>query len=131
MILKDPSKYLYCSYCSFVASKVLNPIMLADDRNLFFSHSDINTLFEKINKELAKPSNWFNANSINLNINGFTVERESSIKFLRVWIDKNRTWKDHTHIVKNETAKNIVLLCKANLLSLHTCLSKLCKHSLG
>ena len=105
--------------------------MFADDRNLFFSHSDINTLFEKINKELAKLSNWFNANSINLNINGFTVERESSIKFLRVWIDKNRTWKDHIHIVKNETAKNIVLLCKANLLFLHACLSKLCKHSLG
>ena len=90
------------------ASKVLNPIMFADDTNLFFSHSDINILFEKMNKELTNVSNWFNANKLslnvkkakfsffhkpskkdntplrlpNLNINGFTIERESSIKFL-------------------------------------------------
>ena len=30
-------------------SKILNPIMFADDTNLFFSHSDINVLFEKMN----------------------------------------------------------------------------------
>ena len=29
------------------ASKILNPIMFADDTNLFFSHSDINVLFKK------------------------------------------------------------------------------------
>ena len=89
------------------ASKVLNPIMFADDTNLFFSQSDINLLFEKMNKELTNVSNWFNANKLllnikktkfsffhksskkdniplrlpNLNINGFTIERESSIKF--------------------------------------------------
>ena len=32
------------------ASKVLNPIMFADERNLFISHSDINVLFEKVNE---------------------------------------------------------------------------------
>ena len=95
------------------ASKVLNLIMFADDRNLFFSHSDINILFEKMNKELTNVSNWFNANKLslnvkktkfsffhksskkdniplrlpNLNINAFTTERETSIKFLGVWID--------------------------------------------
>ena len=84
-------------------SKILNPIMFADDTNLFFSHSDINILFEKMNKELTNVSNWFNANKLslnvkktkfsffhksskkdniplrlpNLNINGFTIERES------------------------------------------------------
>ena len=50
------------------ASKVLNPIMFADDTNLFFSHSDINILFEKINKELTNVSNWFNANKLSLNV---------------------------------------------------------------
>ena len=39
------------------ASKVLNPIMFADDTNVFFSHSDINILFEKMNKELTNVSN--------------------------------------------------------------------------
>ena len=84
--------------------------MFAEDTNLFFSHSDINILFEKMNKELTNVSNWFNANKLslnvkkikfsffhkpskkdniplrlpNLNINGFTIKRESSIKFLGV-----------------------------------------------
>ena len=33
------------------ASKVLNPIMFADDTNFFFLHSDTNILFLKMNKE--------------------------------------------------------------------------------
>ena len=99
------------------ASKVLNPIMFADDTNLFFSHSGINILFEKMNKKLTNRSNWFNANKLslnvkktkfsffhksskkdniplrllNLNINGFTVERGSSINFLGVSLDENLT----------------------------------------
>ena len=81
--------------------------MFADHTNLFFSHSDINLLFEKMNKELTNVSNWFNANKLslnvkktkfsffhklskkdyiplrlpNLNINGFNIERESLINF--------------------------------------------------
>ena len=117
-------------------SKVLNPMMFADDTNLFSSHSDVNILFEKKNKELTNVSNWFNANKLslnvkkeevfffstihkkkdniplrlpNLNINGFTVERKSSIKFLGVWIDENLTWRDHIHTIENKIAKNIVL----------------------
>ena len=91
--------------------------MLADVANLFFSHSDINVLFEKMNKELTNVSDWFNANKLSLNfkktkcsffhklskinniplwlpnlvINGLTVEHEFSIKFLGVWIDENLT----------------------------------------
>ena len=113
-----------------------NPIMFADDTNLFFSHSDINILFEKMNKELTNVSNSFNANKLslivkktkfsffhksskkdnvplrlpNLNINRFTIERECSIKFLGVWIDENLTWRDHIHTVENRIAKNIGLL---------------------
>ena len=70
-----------------------------------------------MNKDLANVSNWFNANKLslnvkktkyyffhkssnkdniplwlpNLNINGFTVEREFSIKFSGVWIAENLT----------------------------------------
>ena len=100
--------------------------MFADDTNLFFSHSYINILFEKVNKELTNVSNWFNANKLslnvkktkisiplrlpNLNINGFTIERESSVKFLRVWIDENLTCRDHIHTVEYKIAKNIGLL---------------------
>ena len=100
-----PSLFLLCVNYLHNSSKVLNPIMFGDDTNLFFSHSDINILFEKMNKELTNVSNWLNANKLslnvkktkfsffhkspnkdniqlglpNLNINGFTIERESSI----------------------------------------------------
>ena len=110
--------------------------MFADDTNLFLSHSDINFLFEKMNKELTNVSNWFNANKLSLNvkntkyscfrksskkdniqlrlpilnINGFTVDRESSINSLGVWIDENLTWRDHIHTDEIKTAKNIGLL---------------------
>ena len=89
-----------------------------------------------MNKELTNVSNWFNANKLSLNIkttkfsffhksskkdniplrlpnlkiNGFTIERESSIKFLEVWIDENLTWRDHIHTLENKIAKNIGLL---------------------
>ena len=46
------------------ASNVLNPTMFTDDTNLFFSHSDIKILFEKINKELTNVSDSFNANTL-------------------------------------------------------------------
>ena len=46
----------------------------------------------------------------NLNINGFIIELESSIKSLEVWIDENLTWRNHIHTVENKIAKNIGLL---------------------
>ena len=46
------------------ASKILNPIMFADDANLFFSHSDINLLLGKMNEEPTNVTDWFNANKL-------------------------------------------------------------------
>ena len=38
--------------------------MFVDDKNLFFTHTNINVLFEKMNEELTNVSNWFNANKL-------------------------------------------------------------------
>ena len=108
--------------------------MFADDTNLFLAHRDIDVLFEKMNKELTSVSDCFNANKLSFNVkkskysffhnqknniplrlptrnvNGFTVERESSIKFLGVSIDENLAWRDHIDTVENEIAKTIGLL---------------------
>ena len=69
---------------------------------------------------LKRPSILFSTKSLkkddiglrllNLNMNGPTIERESTIKFLRVWIDQNLMWRDHIHTVKNKIAKYIGLL---------------------
>ena len=57
-------------------------------------------------------------------INGFTIERESSIRFLGVWIDENLTWRDHIHTVKNKIAKNIGLLYQESITSMIIATSK-------
>ena len=44
------------------ASDILDPIMFADDTNLFLSHQNINILFNKFNEELQKIETWFKAN---------------------------------------------------------------------
>ena len=50
------------------ASKILDPIMFADDTNLFFSNCNIPVLFATINNELSKISQWFLANKLSLNV---------------------------------------------------------------
>ena len=57
----------------------------------------------------------------NLNINGFTFERGSSVKFLGVWIDENLTWRDQIHTFENKIAKNIGLLYQGK----HNCLKQI------
>ena len=39
-------------------STSLDPIMLADDTNLFYSHKNIKSLFETVKKELANISTY-------------------------------------------------------------------------
>ena len=61
----------------------------------------------------------------NLNVNGFTIERESSIKFLGVWRDENLTWRDHIHTVENKIAKNIGLLYQGKHYLSDNCLKQI------
>ena len=98
---------------------MLDPIMFADDTNLFFSNSNIKTLFATVNHELEKISLWFIANRLSLNVKktkytlfhkksvrdniplisdlkiaNNSVKRTTSINILGVMIDENITWED-------------------------------------
>ena len=42
----------------------------------------------------------------------WSVEHESLINFLGVWIDEKLTWRDHIHTLKNKFATNIGPLYK-------------------
>ena len=129
-------------------SNILNSILFADDTNLFYSNKDINYLFETVNKELAKLSEWFIANKLSINIkktkytffhrlhekrliplnlpnlvvNNSCIVRERSLLFLGVVIDENVSWKEHIIIIHNKISKNIGLLYKAKQLLNQTCL---------
>ena len=50
------------------ASNILDPIMFADDTNLFFTHKDIRYLFQIVNQELENINQWFVSNKLSLNI---------------------------------------------------------------
>ena len=122
-------------------SSALDPIMFADDTNLFYEHKDLNTLFSLVNQELQKNNEWFEANKLSLNIGKrkyfffhkpsrkdyllpllprllikkHKVERVKSIKFLGVLLDENLSWKDPIKYIENKVAKNIGLLYRAKL----------------
>ena len=50
------------------ASNLLDPIMFADDTNLFYTEENIKTLFDIVNIELQKISQWFISNKLSLNV---------------------------------------------------------------
>ena len=52
----------------YEASNILGSIMFADDKNLFYSHQNINDLFSTVNSELECINQWFKANKLSLNI---------------------------------------------------------------
>ena len=49
------------------ATSVLDPIVFADDTNLFYTHSNIQKLFSTMNEELASINQWFTSNKLSLN----------------------------------------------------------------
>ena len=63
-------------------SNMLDPIMFADDTNLFFSNSNIKTLFATVNHELEKISLWFIANRLSLNVKKtkYTLFHKKSVR---------------------------------------------------
>ena len=121
------------------ASSVLDPIMFADDTNLFYTHSNIQKLFSTMNEELASINQWFTSNKLSLNakktkysffhkpsknddiplmlpklsISNHVIERQEFIKFLGVLLDKNLNWKEHIKYTENKIAKNLGPLYKA------------------
>ena len=117
-------------------SKIFEPIISADDTNLFFSHKSIKELFHTVNLELNKVFRWFNAKKLFLNkdktkytlfhkarekdnipfktsttiYNDMEIKRITSIKYLGVSIDEHLTWKEHITLTENKVSKNLGLL---------------------
>ena len=59
-------------------TKYLDPIMFADDRNLFCSHKNIKTLFQIVNSELKLVTEWYLANKLSLN-----AKKQSMFYFIK------------------------------------------------
>ena len=50
------------------STKVLDPVLFADDTNIFCSDNNMRTLFETANQELSQINDWFLANKLSLNV---------------------------------------------------------------
>ena len=108
-------------------SHLLQPIMFADDTNLFYAERDIKKLFQSVNNELQKISQWFFSKNLSINvtktkysffhkpskrddiplalpklyIDNNQIQRSESIKFLGVFLDENLTWKEHIKYIED------------------------------
>ena len=54
----------FCFYCLLASSKILNPIMFADDTNSFHKHKNTIKLCATVNEELMNINDWFIANKL-------------------------------------------------------------------
>ena len=116
-----------------------NVIMYADDTTLFYSHDNINNVYEILNYNLAKIDKWLMANYLTLNVDKTNyilitnkrlpnihehsiairdkvVERKSKITFLGVTIDDKLRFKDHINLVCNKVSKSLGVINKLNYL---------------
>ena len=120
-------------------TKVLDPVLFADDTNLFCSDNNIRALFEIANQELSQINDWFLANKLSRNVektkymlfhectdqeniplklpllkmNSNIIERET---FLGVILDEHLTWKKYIQLIENKVSKNVGVLYKASKL---------------
>ena len=117
------------------STKVLDPVLFADDTNLFSSDSNITVLFEKANQELSQINDWFLANKLSLNVqkkymlfhkltnqeniplklsslqlNGNIIERENPLKFLGVIFVI--TWENIHNSLTIRSSKMLVFFIK-------------------
>ena len=112
-------------------SKIIKPIMFADDTNFFYSNKNIKLLFKPLNEELKRIQLWFNINKLSLNItktkysffhssacqdriplrlpelkiNNITIKREPTMKFLGILLDENFNWKEHIKCIESKISK--------------------------
>lgn len=111
-------------------------VLFADDTNLLFVSKDLPTLIPVINSSLSNISKWFSSNKLSLNvnktnyvifhsvkqkipiqypniqINGISITRVKTTKFLGVHMDETLSWKDHINKKANQIARVNSMLCK-------------------
>ena len=112
-----------------------NILSFADDTTMYVSDHDVNTLYKKAQIETNNLFNWFCANKLSLNpgktkyivlrpqhrqcdlnkytllVNGSPLNRigknckETSIKFLGIYIDESLSWKPHISHVNSKISR--------------------------
>ena len=117
-------------------SDLLFYVLFADDSNVFLSGKNIDQVITDINGALVGLVEWLNTNKLTLNvkkthfmvfntprsnipinnhviINGQTIDRVESTRFLGVLLDSKLTFKHHISHIRSKVAKGIYILGRA------------------
>ena len=115
--------------------KSADPILFADDTNLFINGSNLIDLQTEINSELLEISTWLKINKLSLNvrkthhmifttkrkvkpsvalsIEGHSIDEVDNTKFLGIYLDNKMNWKKHITYISGKVARGIGLIIKA------------------
>ena len=118
-----------------IVCKSTEPVLFADDTNLFSSGSNAISLQDGVNNDLAIIAEWLKVNKLSLNIkkthfmcfsaknkscpgislqiDGEAIAEVNKSKFLGVVIDNKLSWKDHISFVCRKVARGIGVIIKA------------------
>ena len=123
------------------SSKILNPIMFADDAYHLNEYKNIIKIFATVNEELMNINDWLMANKLSLNvwktkyslfhkpsrvddlplklpklsINNQEIKEHPIQNFLGVLLNENLSWKEYLKYTENKIAKSIRLMYKVSL----------------
>ena len=117
-----------------ISSKILTFYLFADDTTILYSHKNIDTVEETINRELIHVSDWLVANKLSLNvkksnvllfrsknvvtrninieINGVQAEEKEHAKYLGVLVDNKLSCHNHINHVNSKLTKGNAILTK-------------------
>ena len=116
------------------SSRLLNFTLFADDTNILYSDSNSDQLFDTLNLELNKVSQWLRVNKLSLNldktkyivfykrnkisfhqqviINDVRIAQANEVKFLGVIVDDHLSWRSHIDSIVLKLSKLIGILYK-------------------
>ena len=113
--------------------------LFADDTLIYFHSKDLKHLMQTMNIELDKVSNWFNGNSLKLNIKKTKfmllgnsrlefeetklsimiktemIETVKNIKYLGFIVDNNLNFKEHILYIIEKLTKNIIFFSRVSV----------------
>lgn len=115
-------------------SKILFPLIFADDTTLTITGTHLDSTIITANHELNNISRWLYCNKLSLNIkktnyiifngnkkitphqllhiNNTPINRVYDTKFLGVIIDSKLTWGEHLHYIRNKVSRGIGIIHK-------------------
>ena len=119
------------------ACEGLDPVLFADDTNIYAEDAVLERLFEKVNRGLEALGRWFRCNRLTLNlkktefiyfggsrgqdlgnlrltVGGEVIKRVGGARFLGVWVDEGLRWTAHIEKVRSKMGQLLGVLGRAS-----------------